>query len=97
MTMAMALVWTDLLGMGLSLAFIALVLWLMFRRRWLVSVIVVGMMVALVIAASVWRSGLHFRGSRSVHTTSPPISNNTIGGTRATPRVSIRCLRTIAP
>ena len=42
--------------MGLSLAFIALVLWLMFRRRWLVSVIVLGVMVAWIIAASVWRS-----------------------------------------
>ena len=61
MTMAMALVWTDFLGLGLKLAFIALVLWLMLRRRWLAATIVVGMMVALVIAANVWRSGHHLK------------------------------------
>src|SRR6516162_1597147 len=39
----------------------------------------------------------HLRGSRTAHRTPPPISNNTIGGTSANPRLSVRSLRTIAP
>src|SRR5262245_16992227 len=39
----------------------------------------------------------HLRGPRTDHRTAQPNSNNTIGGTSANPRLSVRSLRTIAP